>query len=201
MKKFLVIFLWILLILTTGSRSSAMLSSALFGDAELIRVAYSPTGTIEWATDLGNVTTLATYSNQIVGGGGDAITVGNILGATGFSDINVAYFAVHNDAATMAGRVAWATFAHGLTTPPVSNPKWFQNFGTAAGSSSLTYSFNNFNVQGAAPSPTSIRLRRDISLAWTDWTLPMPANSAGSPIHRTIRVVNRISPPWIRVGR
>ena len=146
MIKALVTVLSLTLTLATGSQAFAL----LFGDSELIRVAYSPTGTVEWATDLGNVNTLATYHNRNVGGGGDAIKVNQILGTSGFSEINVAYFSLHNDPFTMANREAWATFITGLTSSPVSSPKWFQNFGTAAGNVSLAYTGNGFPVIGTA---------------------------------------------------
>ena len=148
-SRAVMVFAMILTLAMGGQVFASVQSSSLYGDSELIRVAYSPTGSVEWATDLGNVTTLATYSNQTVGGGSDAINIANITGAASLSDLFVAYFAIHNDAGSMANRVAWITFDNGLATPPVSGAKWFQNFQTAAANVALTYSGNAFTVQGA----------------------------------------------------
>jgi hypothetical protein len=141
-KKLLVTLLATALTLAAGSQAFA----ALFGDTELIRVAYDPSGSVEWATDLGSVTSLAASTNLTVGGGADAIKVSNITGATSFSDINVAYLAIHNDTLVAANRVSWVS--GDPAAAPVSGARVFTPFQSRMGSLVNQYTNSGFTVQG-----------------------------------------------------
>ncbi|TWJ16692.1 VPLPA-CTERM sorting domain-containing protein [Geobacter argillaceus] len=72
--------------LMTLAASNAM---AAFGNAELVRVVYNHLGTVEVATDLGNI-------DAIIAGGAvaaDTFKLSSITGATSTADLYVSYFA------------------------------------------------------------------------------------------------------------
>lgn len=92
MKKYFGIFVAAMLLL--GAASQAMAYFA--GTTELVRVVFNRNGTVEVATDLGNINTLAATApnaNLAVGNGTAAFTVGQVTGAGSMADLFVAYFA------------------------------------------------------------------------------------------------------------
>ena len=95
MARFLVIVAAVL----TLCLCSVLNVFAAFGDYSLIRVISDKTGgsTLEIATDLGNIDTLAAQSNVTVGGGVDIFTKFN---TNSFNNLSVNYYAVQGDSFT-----------------------------------------------------------------------------------------------------
>jgi len=100
---------------------------AAFGNMELIRVVSDLTsGTVEVATDLGLVSTLATKTNFTVGGGNDAFTLSTVAGHT----LAVNYYAWQSS----TGTKGFVDIATNNATAPNSDL-----------SSTLKSSFNTIN--------------------------------------------------------
>jgi hypothetical protein len=112
---------------------------AAFANFDLIRVVSdkTPGSTLEIATDLGNINTLAAMSNTIVGGGSDAFTNFN---TNPLANLSVNYFAV-NRTSVLNGTMWIGT--NTLTAPITGGMSAIQNYYSIT-SNNLTPSVNKY---------------------------------------------------------
>jgi hypothetical protein len=116
MKKKLAVLLAAAM-LTLGAAANAMASWA---DGDLIRVVYNHAGTVEVATDLGNVNNVIATNTM----SSSAFSLSQITGATSFSDLYVAYFAKQASTSGNNG-IAWVGIDSASTTAPVTGSRKF----------------------------------------------------------------------------
>ncbi|NWF55110.1 MAG: hypothetical protein HXY45_09985 [Syntrophaceae bacterium] len=100
-------------------------ASALFEDLQLVRVVYQNNGTVELATSLGNVNTLAGGSNVTVGDGTSGFQLTDFSGA-GWANLQVGYYARN------AGLQYDAWTSGPLAGGQMSGPTKIANFTNAA---------------------------------------------------------------------